>query len=276
LFRISNYKISTFLQCPLQYKLRYVDFLGARYKKNWPFLVMGHAVHRALADFYVLKDKGQRTGKKLKELLRENWKKEDRSVFSSREEERRWGLLALEMLEAFSKTGDLSVRPAHVEETVEVAVSDFLLSGRIDRIDKVAEGFFEVIDYKTGRSVPSQRELDTDLQMTIYATLAKHYFGFVPSRLSALYLRSGKKISTARTQEGIAQGIEQIRGIIADIKECGDFQARPGRLCQWCDFLEICEAGSEAVQAWVSPDAVEPDPATGRKEKRRKGDGESG
>jgi len=264
-FRISNYKIGTFLQCPLQYKLRYVDFLGARYKKNWPFLVLGHAVHRALADFFMLGDDGRRTAEKLKDLLRENWRKEDRSVFKSKDDERRWGLVALEMLEGFAKRHDLSTRPAYVEETVEVAVSDFLLSGRIDRIDKVAEGFFEIIDYKTGKSVPSQRELDTDLQMTIYAALAKHYFGFIPSRLTGEYLRRGVTVSTTRTDEDIARGVERIREIIAEIKDCEDFAARPGRLCEWCDFLEICEAGSEAVQAWVTPDAVEPGPQPGRK-----------
>ena len=55
-------------------------------------------------------------------------------------------------------------------------------------------------------------------------------------------------------------------------KDCKDFEARPGRLCQWCDFLEICEAGSEAVQAWVSPDSLDTDPAPARQEKpdRRK------
>ena len=95
MFRVSNYKLSTFLQCPLQYKLRYVDFLGARYKKNWPFLVLGHAVHRALADFFMLKDADQRTDKRLKDLLRENWRKEERAVFGSKDEERRWGLVAL-------------------------------------------------------------------------------------------------------------------------------------------------------------------------------------
>jgi len=252
-FRISHYKISTFLQCPLQYKLRYVDFLGARYKKNWPFLVMGHAVHRALADFFRLENLEERTPEKLKDLLRENWRKEDRSVFKNREEERRWGMAALSMLDNYCNMGDLKARPAFVEETVEVAVSDFLLLGRIDRVDEVAPGYFEVIDYKTGKAVPTQRDLDKDLQMTIYATIAKHHYGFIPSRLTADYLREGVSIATTRTAEDIAEGIEEIRRIIAEIKSCRDFAARPGRLCSWCDFLEICEAGSEAIQTWASP-----------------------
>ncbi len=269
MFRISHYKISTFLHCPLQYRMRYVDFLGARYRKNWPFLVLGHAVHRALADFFGMEDMASRTPAKLKELLRANWLKEDRGVFSSRNEERRWGLVALSMLDNYCDMGDLKARPAYIEETVEVAVSDFLLSGRIDRIDEVAPGYYEVIDYKTGKSVPTQRDLDKDLQMTIYATIAKHHFGFVPSRLTADYLRSGVSIATTRTVDDIAEGIDEIRGLIERIKDCKDFEARPGRLCQWCDFLEICEAGSEAVQAWVNGDAVEPAKQTKSKEKSK-------
>jgi putative RecB family exonuclease len=269
-FRISHYKISTFLHCPLQYRMRYVDFLGARYRKNWPFLVLGHAVHRALADFFAGEDLAARTPERLKELLRENWRKEERGVFGSKNEERRWGLLALSMLDNYSGMGDLKAKPAYIEETVEVAVSDFLLSGRIDRIDEVAQGYYEVIDYKTGRSVPTQRDLDKDLQMTVYATIAKHHFGFVPSRLTAEYLRSGISIATTRTVDDIAKGIETIRDIVEEIKSCKEFEARPGRLCQWCDFLEICEAGSEAVQAWVSPESMEAAPAQARKDKPRK------
>ncbi len=270
MFRISHYKISTFLQCPLQYRMRYVDFLGARYRKNWPFLVLGHAVHRALADFFAGKDMEARTPERLKELLRDNWRKEDRSVFGSREEERRWGLLALSMLDNYCGMGDLKTRPAYIEETVEVAVSDFLLSGRIDRIDEVAPGYYEVIDYKTGKSVPTQRDLDKDLQMTIYAAIAKHHFGFIPSRLTADYLRSGLSIATTRTVDDIAEGIDRIRGIIEEIKSCNEFEPRPGRLCQWCDFLEICEAGSEAVQAWASPESLESAPIKARADKSRK------
>lgn len=270
MFRISHYKISTFLHCPLQYRMRYVDFLGAKYKKNWPFLVLGHAVHRALADFFKMDDDEERTSGKLKMLLRENWRKEDRTVFKSRSEEKRWGTLALSMLDNYCAKVDLKARPSYIEETVEVAVSDFLLSGRIDRIDEVAQGYFEVIDYKTGRFVPTQRDLDKDLQMTIYAAIAKHHYGFVPSRLTAEYLRDGVSIATTRTVENIAEGIEYIRDVIVRIKECDNFEARPGRLCQWCDFLEICEAGSEAVQAWAGPDAMDVSPDGGRKKKPRK------
>jgi RecB family exonuclease len=247
--------------------MRYVDFLGAKYKKNWPFLVLGHAVHRALADFFKLEDEEARTPDKLKDLLRENWRKEDRTVFKSRAEEKRWGTSALAMLDNYCGMADLKAKPSYIEETVEVAVSDFLLSGRIDRIDEVAPGYFEVIDYKTGRFVPTQRDLDKDLQMTIYAAIAKHHYGFVPSRLTAEYLRGGMSIATTRTVEDIAKGVEHIRDIIVRIKGCEDFEARPGRLCKWCDFLEICEAGAEAVQAWAAPEAADSQPGAAKKKK---------
>ena len=38
----------------------------------------------------------------------------------------------------------------------------------MDRIDKNADGSFEIIDYKTKRKMPGQKEIDSDLQMSIY------------------------------------------------------------------------------------------------------------
>ena len=77
-------------------------------------------------------------------------------------------------------------------------------------------------------------------------------------------------IATTRTVDDIARGIDTIREVIDRIKTCKEFEARPGRLCQWCDFLEVCEAGSEAVQAWVDSDSLESLQAATSKDKSRK------
>ena len=42
------------------------------------------------------------------------------------------------------------------------------LSGIMDRIDKNADGSFEIIDYKTKRKCPAKKDIDSDLQMSIY------------------------------------------------------------------------------------------------------------
>jgi len=50
---VSPYKLSIFQRCPLRYKLQYIDFLGDKYKKEWPHFIFGRAVRKALADFFL-------------------------------------------------------------------------------------------------------------------------------------------------------------------------------------------------------------------------------
>ena len=42
------------------------------------------------------------------------------------------------------------------------------LQGYIDRISVTRNGLWQIHDYKTGRWVPTQEELDTDRQLALY------------------------------------------------------------------------------------------------------------
>jgi len=44
-----------------------------------------------------------------------------------------------------------------------------IVSGIIDRIDKTGEETYEIIDYKSGKKLPSQRKVDDNNQLSIYA-----------------------------------------------------------------------------------------------------------
>ena len=51
-----------------------------------------------------------------------------------------------------------------------------IVSGSIDRIDRLPSGGIEVIDYKTGR-VSSQKGVDESLQLSIYALACRDALG---------------------------------------------------------------------------------------------------
>ena len=111
-------------------------------------------------------------------------------------------------------------------------------------MDELSGGKIEIIDYKTGR-VPSKREMDTSLQLSMYAIAATDVatlpFGKNPEDivLSLYYFDVQQKISTTRTAEQLKAEKEKIIGIAADI-EASDFHCSGNRLCTTCEYQLFC------------------------------------
>ena len=157
-----------------------------------------------------------------------------------------WGEKALEVLEIYYHSEDISVQPEVIEERLEVPVADFILIGRIDRVDRLPDGGYELIDYKTGTYLPSQEEFDQDLQMSIYCLGLYHQRAIFASKLTACYLQAGEKLTTTRSKEDLDVAVEQIKETIAQIEGTEQFKPRVNPFCTWCDYLEICPAREEA------------------------------
>ena len=121
------------------------------------------------------------------------------------------------------------------------------LSGIMDRIDKNADGGFEIIDYKTKRKMPGQKEIDSDLQMSIYQLGLVKKWPHIDAnkiKLSFYFLKHGEKISTSRTKEQVEETrnfiLETIRDINEKIKDGNNFPPTPSPLCDWCEYRQMC------------------------------------
>ena len=117
----------------------------------------------------------------------------------------------------------------------------------MDRIDKNADGSFEIIDYKTKRKMPGQKEIDGDLQMSIYQLgLLKKWPHIAGDKikLSFYFLKHNEKISTSRTKEQMEETrsliLENIRDINEKIKDNNNFPPTPSPLCDWCEYRQMC------------------------------------
>jgi len=157
-----------------------------------------------------------------------------------------WGEKALEVLEIYYHSEDTSLQPEVIEERLEVPVADFILIGRIDRVDDLPDGGYELIDYKSRTYLPSQEEFDQDLQMSIYCLGLYHQRAIFASKVTAHYLYAGEKLTSTRSKEDIDEAVEKIKEIIAQIEAIEQFKPRVNRFCAWCDYLEICPAREEA------------------------------
>ena len=126
----------------------------------------------------------------------------------------------------------------HQEKTFHLVQAGIQLVGRIDQINRIAGPDVELIEYKTGRP-QTQKEADQSRQITLYSQACRKELGLNPVRLTLHNLETQEAILTKRSPEDFRQLEEEIgevsQGILA-----GEFTARPGYHCRYCDFRPIC------------------------------------
>lgn len=206
-------------------------------RKPRPHLSMGESVHRALGAFFKLTDPKDRTLASLQKLLRRHW---DRKGYRDEEEEKKWGIKALEILERYFDQSDPLAMPVLTEEHFRVRFEDLELMGRIDRVDKLDERNYELIDYKTGRAAHER-----ELQVASYSLGVQLRYKLDVIKFSYHFLSTGKIITIPVTPELVAEGLRRIKEIVAKIRNTRKFEPTPNQFCGWCDFTELCPFYSE-------------------------------
>ena len=152
-----------------------------------------------------------------------------------------------EMLERFYESqGEEWTVPKYLEKDFSLKIpvpaleGAVTVAGRIDRIDKLPDGTYEVIDYKTG-SLRKKSEVDKDIQLSIYARACAYVFKLPVSKLSFYFLEDNQKISTERTSAQLAAISEKIAGECEKMS-VSDFAPTPGFYCNFCEYCLICPA----------------------------------
>ncbi len=244
MFEASPFSLNMFQQCPRQYKFQYIDHLGDIYRKARPYFTMGDHVHAALKDFLSIVPVSERNSLKLEDLLRVKWRR-NRKGFNNKEDEKRWGEKALNQLRWFARNVDISVNPFMIENNHRVELTDdILLKGRIDRVDKEADGALHIVDYKTGK-MPAEIN---QLQLHIYALILTKKQDLPVKKASYLYLEAGRFQTIELGVEDFAQATSYVIDLVEKIRREKEYPAAPNVYCWNCDFLEICPSKEEAAK----------------------------
>ncbi|MCC7357141.1 ATP-dependent helicase [Candidatus Uhrbacteria bacterium] len=131
---------------------------------------------------------------------------------------------------------------AMLEAPFEWRVGEHSLKGKIDRIDRLPNGHFAILDYKTGNAKKS-KELDTGAkeQLWIYQ-MAMEERGISIDTLTYVYVLDGCKAQVNLLQ---GQDREEFReALLLRMEEIlrSDFRPNPSPfVCKNCDFKHICE-----------------------------------
>lgn len=244
---ISYSQLQTFLVCPLHYKLRYL--LNVPTPPS-PALSYGVSVHSTLRDFFQLIQANQDISHDLmSDFLKKNWIP---FGYTNKTHEQQSYQQAENMLTEYAKQS-LENKPDLLALEIPfnfwlnpTAEKPIKVGGRIDRIDKLPDGRIEIIDYKTGPNVPTEKKVKDDFQLSFYALAAAEVRDSLLHKepeeivLSLYYLEANKKLSTTRSREELQLAKEKILKLVDDISK-SEFRCTGGMLCKNCEYKMICQ-----------------------------------
>lgn len=135
----------------------------------------------------------------------------------------------------------------------------YVVNGYIDRVDRVDGGTVEVVDYKSNRLLYSREELADDLQLSVYAMVARELYPWA-SRvdLSFQMLRHGTRQRAERSGDDLAAAREYVRALGAR-SERGPYPPKLNAHCGTCEWRGRCDTYRAAVSEKLAAVAVDKD-----------------
>lgn len=230
---LSYSSISTYIECPLKFKLKYIDGLSEKPK---PYLSFGSSLHDALEFMYSYRPPPP----SLEDVLsyfEKNWISEG---YANEEEEEGYFSYGKEILREYYKENIKDLKPpVAVEYKFDIEIEGIPVTGYIDRIDKLEGGSAEIIDYKSGKNVFDKSQVEKNEQLTLYQLAVEESIGMDVEKLTLYHLPSQTPVSVDSRDK---KKIEQLKGKVLEVSENiakGNFEAKRGRFCP-CDFPEYC------------------------------------
>jgi superfamily I DNA/RNA helicase/RecB family exonuclease len=233
---LSASDIETYRTCPLKYKFARVLRIPSEPTINQRF---GIAVHQVLDRYHQLEVGGRPSLEELLGLLDGAWR---RGGFGSSDEERQLYDKAVAALRRYhERFGEEDSEPVWFEKSFTFRMGRHTLRGRVDRVDKLADGGYELIDYKTG--FPKTRsQLREDVQLSLYAVGAREAWQLDAERQTYHYVLDDAKIPVP-TDEIDRDWIAEAVMTVADGISSQGFEPTPSyAACSVCDFRIACPA----------------------------------
>ena len=272
--RWSASKIDLLLfKCPKAFSFRYVLFIIVPIGIE---KIFGGDIHRMAQKFFTLKN-GYKSEKSFIGAWRHWWWKESlekkhKNMVKVRnpDDPEKFFAIGVNILKRFYQDNlpyrNWELPIPGVEKRFSRKFKGHRITGVKDRIQPVGSGYVEIWDYKTGLRKPAEKELKRDIQFTFYNL--DHYLehGQNPIGMRVDHLSSGEQISvpirTEKDYEQLGRWLDEATIYVKNIlqpspgKRWKDlpflwlnpedierqyFSPKPGNLCNYCDYEDICQ-----------------------------------
>jgi RecB family exonuclease len=129
-----------------------------------------------------------------------------------------------------------------VEKMLRKDLGEFVLIGRLDRVDEHDDGSLEIVDYKSGRTAPAAEDVADDVAMCCYQLLVKERFPDRAVRATIMALRTGESASAALDDETMRAFEQDLVAIGREIlgRDYEELAPIYKAICPNCDFLPLC------------------------------------
>jgi DNA helicase II / ATP-dependent DNA helicase PcrA len=233
---LSASDIDTYRTCPLKYKFARVFRIPQEPTIHQRF---GILVHQVLERFHG-REETTGTLPELLGLLEAGWR---RGGFGDSEEERQLrGKAAAALSRYHDRFQTEDARPMWFERAFTFKLGPHVLRGRVDRVDRLPGGEYELIDYKTGRP-KSEAALAEDVQLSLYAVGAREAWDLEASRQAYYYLLDDQKVSVPDDDGSRAQWIREVTMEVGEGILTQGFEPTPSfAACSLCDYRLVCPA----------------------------------
>lgn len=258
----SHSQLSTFEQCPLKFRFRYLDKLPKPTERSVEAFT-GALVHETLQKLY--EDLKYQKLNPLEDLLafyrhqwRLNWNSGIQLVREGLGEEhyREYGATCIRNYYhrclPFNQSITLSTE-MHLVFQLDDA-GEYKFQGYIDRLARRADGVYEIHDYKTSGSLPDQARADSDRQLALYQVGLQAKWCDVESvDLIWHYVGLDATLVSRRSPDQLSDLRQKTIKLIQRIESAEEFPPVRSELCNWCEYRASCPLWAHVVSVEAMP-----------------------
>jgi CRISPR/Cas system-associated exonuclease Cas4 (RecB family) len=239
------------MKCPKKYQYRYIIKPDIPQKK-WNFTEFGSCAHRVLELFHERVQKESYSTAEYPKLMKSCFVDAVKEFDMSILEEPVWtkngdvqGIIYLrEVIQTYLNRLKDEPLPNVIgtEMSFNFDINESAaMRGFIDRVDKLDDGIFRVIDYKTSKDP----KYLSPFQLLVYAKALRSKFGEVKKVLGSYVLlkHECKTVDYEFTNQDIDECEKTLEKRASFIDTDEIWVKKPTSLCNWCDYKNLCQDG---------------------------------